>query len=189
MFNKMFLTMGLLIPALLSLLALQGSGSAKPDKQAQGLVTSVVATAGNQVQGSTHLIWGTLGQTQPIGRATSPNFRLEAGFWPTVLGRTVTPVEDLPPLVNDMDQNFPNPFNPSTTIGFSVGQASPVSIAVYNVKGELIRTLLKDNLAEGRYTAIWNGKNDDGMSVASGVYFCRLEIGDFKAVKKMLLLQ
>lgn len=94
-------------------------------------------------------------------------------------------------------QNYPNPFNPATTIRFevpgSVGRgaagAVPVTLAVYDVRGRLVRTLVADRRAPGRYEAAWDGRNDGGRRVSSGIYFYRLAAGDFTRTRKMVLLR
>jgi hypothetical protein len=88
-----------------------------------------------------------------------------------------------------LEQNYPNPFNPSTLIRFSLPKASQVDLQIFNVLGQSVRTLVSENLAAGEHTAVWDGKNDAGLALPSGTYFYRIKAGDFKAVKKMLLLK
>ena len=90
---------------------------------------------------------------------------------------------------NQLAQNYPNPFNPTTTIAFSIAEVSDVKLAIYGVRGELVRTLVDGRRAPNNYRVIWDGKNNAGNFVASGVYFYRLIAGDFKATKKMVLLR
>lgn len=84
-------------------------------------------------------------------------------------------------------QNYPNPFNPETVIRFDLSQAAPVVIKIYNMLGEPIRTLAKATYPAGTHRLLWNGKDEDGHLVASGVYFYQLEAGEFSDVKKMIL--
>lgn len=86
-----------------------------------------------------------------------------------------------------LDQNYPNPFNPSTTIAFDLPQAGPVTLAIYNLLGEKIRTLLNQPLAAGKHQAVWDGKNESGESMPSGVYHYKIEAQNFRAVKKLVL--
>jgi hypothetical protein len=89
-----------------------------------------------------------------------------------------------------LHQNYPNPFNPSTTIGFSVSQSGPAMLEVYDVTGRHVRTLLRGNVAAGQHTVQWDGRDDRGFSVGSGVYFYRLRAGaNSVASRKMLLLK
>jgi len=83
-----------------------------------------------------------------------------------------------------LDQNYPNPFNPSTTINFSLGKATNVKLVVFNLLGQQVATLINEKLPAGAHTAVFKAN-----SMATGVYFYRLEAGSFVDVKKMLLLK
>ncbi|MBN1212068.1 MAG: T9SS type A sorting domain-containing protein [candidate division Zixibacteria bacterium] len=85
--------------------------------------------------------------------------------------------------------NYPNPFNPATTFEYSLPYACEVELNVYNIRGQKVRTLVNQTMSAGRYTAVWHGVNDDGRSVASGVYFYRIRTDDFVATKKMILMK
>jgi flagellar hook assembly protein FlgD len=91
----------------------------------------------------------------------------------------------------ELSQNYPNPFNPETTIGFSVpeGFSEAVELSIFNVMGQRVRTLVKGNLAAGRYAKVWNGRSDTGTRVASGVYFYRITAGSFAQTRKLLLMK
>ncbi len=88
-------------------------------------------------------------------------------------------------------QNYPNPFNPSTMISFNVvDETSPVNMIVFDVRGRVVRRLVKDErLPNGSCTISWNGKNDDGDSIASGIYFVRVINGKYSEAYKMVLLK
>ena len=91
-------------------------------------------------------------------------------------------------------QNYPNPFNPETWIPFKLAQDAPVSISIYNAKGQLIRNLDFGQKAGGMYlskesAAYWNGRNDLGEEVTSGVYFYTLQAGNFTATRRMLIIK
>ncbi len=93
---------------------------------------------------------------------------------------------------NQLLQNFPNPFNPETWIPFQLADTADVTILIHSVKGELIRTLSLGTMSAGVYTtyskaAYWDGSNDNGESVSSGVYFYTIEAGDFSATRKLLV--
>jgi hypothetical protein len=89
-----------------------------------------------------------------------------------------------------LSQNYPNPFNPVTTITFTVRERTPVTLTVYNAAGQRVRTLVSDVRAPGVvHTIEWDGRNDRGRSVASGVYFYRLVTADATQTKKMVLLK
>lgn len=87
-------------------------------------------------------------------------------------------------------QNFPNPFNPETTIKYNVANGGNVSLRIYNVVGQVVKTLVAEQQNAGRYTVRWNGTDDRGLSVSSGIYFYQITAGsDFQDVKKLMLLK
>ncbi len=88
-----------------------------------------------------------------------------------------------------LHQNAPNPFNPATSIRFDLKEKGFVSLRVYDASGRMIRVLARGERAAGRYVEAWDGRDEAGRNVASGVYFCRLEAGTFTSAKKMLLLR
>jgi hypothetical protein len=85
--------------------------------------------------------------------------------------------------------NYPNPFNPITTIKYELPEKAQVSLRVYDVSGKLIRTLIHQETEAGIHKAIWNGKDDNGRKVASGLYFYRFESEDFSETHKMIMLK
>jgi len=101
-------------------------------------------------------------------------------------------VKELPgdmPKVYELSHNYPNPFNPSTTIQYAVPRASSVSLVIYNVLGQHVRTLVDQPQNAGRFTVTWDGRDNSGLGVGSGVYFYRLNAGETSIVKKMLMLK
>ena len=95
----------------------------------------------------------------------------------------------LAPAAFALNQNFPNPFNPETTIGYDLADGSQVRLEIYNIMGQLVNTLVSDHQAAGRYRVVWSGVDAGNRQVASGVYFYRLQTEGFKAVKKLMLLK
>jgi hypothetical protein len=100
------------------------------------------------------------------------------------------------PNVYSLGQNYPNPFNPTTTIPFRVNSSqlmvhSPIhtTLVIYNILGQKVKTLVEDEVLPGIYEIVWDGKNDKGSEVTSGIYFYRLETDGFKQTKKMILLR
>ena len=94
------------------------------------------------------------------------------------------------PEVFSLANNYPNPFNPATTIKYALPQAADVELTVYNVLGQPVRTLVAEHQNAGRYVVEWDATNDNGHSLSSGMYFYRLQAdGDFLETKKMLLLK
>jgi hypothetical protein len=86
-------------------------------------------------------------------------------------------------------RNFPNPFNPVTTIGYSMKEKGVVTLKIYNVAGQLVRTLVDGVKDAGAYKAVWDGKNNGGTPTASGIYFYKMKTAGFSATKKMVLLR
>ena len=93
------------------------------------------------------------------------------------------------PIDYALDQNHPNPFNPFTNISFSIRESQHVHLAVYNILGQLVRTLVDEEMVAGRYERTWNGDDNFGRAVASGIYFYRLNTGKFTQCRKMALLK
>jgi hypothetical protein len=86
-------------------------------------------------------------------------------------------------------QNHPNPFNLETQISFDLPVNSKVSLKIYNLTGQLVRTIIDRDMEAGQHKVVWDGKNQKGETVASGIYFYRLEAGDYVSVKKMGLVK
>ncbi|MCK4297834.1 MAG: T9SS type A sorting domain-containing protein, partial [Candidatus Marinimicrobia bacterium] len=85
--------------------------------------------------------------------------------------------------------NYPNPFNPITTISYELPVESKVTLRIYNTMGGLVRTLVNEEQYAGYKNVIWNGRNESGSKVSSGIYFYRIAAGDFTQVKKMVFLK
>ena len=100
----------------------------------------------------------------------------------------LTPVAVLP-TVFSLAQNFPNPFNPATTISFDLASESEVSLVIYDGTGQVVRQVVQgQTYGAGQYNAHWDGLDNNGNAVASGVYIYKLRAGTFSSMKKMTLL-
>jgi hypothetical protein len=88
-----------------------------------------------------------------------------------------------------LSQNVPNPFNPTTQVSFSLPKAANVNLTIYNVLGQQVKTLVNQEMSAGVQTIEWDGTDNSGRTVASGVYFYRLSADEFQATKKMLMLK
>ena len=88
-----------------------------------------------------------------------------------------------------LEQNYPNPFNPSTTITFSLPKSEFVTLVIYNMRGQMIKTLINSNLINGQHSVSWDGTNQAGEHVVSGTYIYSIKAGSQTASRKMLLLQ
>jgi len=93
------------------------------------------------------------------------------------------------PTVTTLKANYPNPFNPSTTIAFDISKDGHVALDVYNIKGQKVTTLVNDIRSAGSYKVVWNGQDSAGHNVSSGIYFYRMQTEGYSAVKKMLLIK
>jgi hypothetical protein len=97
--------------------------------------------------------------------------------------------DDASVMVNRLYQNEPNPFNPRTTIKFSLAQNGSAKVLIYDVNGRLVKTLVDGNLAAGPHSLTWDGTNDDGKHVGSGVFWAQMKAGSFVSNKKMVILK
>jgi photosystem II stability/assembly factor-like uncharacterized protein len=89
----------------------------------------------------------------------------------------------------DVSQNFPNPFNPITTINYQIPKSSNVELSIYNINGQKVRALVNSWMESGKHNVSWDGKNDKGVKVTSGVYFYYFDAGEFSEVRKMILVK
>lgn len=108
------------------------------------------------------------------------------------LGAMVTSVTGglkTPPAVFALEQNYPNPFNPETTIKYQLPRKSEVKLTIYSILGQEVRTLVIEDKKAGFYQVIWNGRDNAGIPVASGLYFYQLRAGDFIKTRKMIILK
>ncbi|MFQ5584353.1 MAG: T9SS type A sorting domain-containing protein, partial [Calditrichia bacterium] len=102
---------------------------------------------------------------------------------------TLTDKPDLLPAKFELLPNFPNPFNPLTVIRYRLPVSTRVNISIFNTLGQKVLTLIDDKQAAGSYQIIWEGNNSAGESVASGIYFYRMETTQFSMSRKMLLIR
>ena len=113
-------------------------------------------------------------------------------FWSDSMTVTITGIaenESDIPLEYALKQSYPNPFNPTATITYQVPRPSEVRIEVYNTLGQKVRTLLKDHKGPGVYQVIWDGRNNSGVQVGSGVYLYSMVAGDYVQARKMILMR
>lgn len=96
---------------------------------------------------------------------------------------------DVVPEKFEVAQNFPNPFNPSTTIHDALPENASIVLQIYDLHGRLMRTLVNQNQRTGFYTVAWDGKTDEGRTAVSGISFCRMAADDFVKSQKMALLE
>lgn len=143
-------------------------------------ITNNVLTVTKKVSGSTSIT--------VIGTDTFDGSRINH----TVAVNVVSDVEtgEVVPTEFTLSQNYPNPFNPSTTIKFGLPKEAPVTLEIYNVLGVKVRTLIAgETMSAAFHTLVWDGKNDGGVAVPSGVYLYRVHADQFQASKKMTLIK
>lgn len=103
---------------------------------------------------------------------------------------TITDILDSEiPTAYALNNNFPNPFNPSTTISYDLPQKSRVSIIIYDINGQIVKNLVRTEQNAGKYKLSWDGTSDLGNTVSTGIYFLRIVAGDFTKVQKMMMLK
>ncbi len=181
-------------PGLLALLALLlGMVDVSP---ADAFELRRTAFSGGTVEstGGAFLLRGTVGEVGVAGRGTGGSYRLGEGFWPGFfrLLATDAPAQGGGPQIrgeNGLAQSFPNPFRNAATVSFSLAQSTPVRLTVFDVTGRRVATLVDGVRAAGRHEIRWNGNDDSGLAVASGVFFYRLDAASYSATKRMLRLR
>lgn len=168
-----------------------------PDASAFLLEKHAFSGGAVETAGGSYRVRGTVGESGVVGAVGGGSYLLGEGFWP---GHYVTNyVVDAPTVdessasevhyVNGLRQCVPNPFRGSTTISYSVGRPEPVRLDVYNVTGRKVATLAEGPHEPGVYRVTWNGLEDRSAQAASGVYFYRLQIGEWSSTRKLLKLR
>jgi hypothetical protein len=111
-------------------------------------------------------------------------------FWETNFPEELSAQDEaVLPIEFAMHQNYPNPFNPVTSIRYDIPSTSNVRISVYSLLGQKVKTLTNSMHQPGFYSAQWNGTNDMGSAVSSGVYICKINAGNYTSIKKMILMK
>lgn len=102
-----------------------------------------------------------------------------------------TPLEKTSPLPESFElaQNYPNPFNPTTTIRYTLPEASDVELVIINVLGARVRTLVNSSQAAGEYSVVWDGRDQSGSQVSSGIYFYKMVAGGSSQTRKMVMMK
>ena len=116
------------------------------------------------------------------------DFKLIAGDAQYVSEKSNQILDDIPSEFS-LEQNYPNPFNPITNMNFELPRSGRVMLTIYNVRGQVVKTIMNENLSYGYHTATWQGRDNQGRSVASGVYFSELQASGIRKMRKMILLK
>jgi hypothetical protein len=131
------------------------------------------------------------GSNYDVGQVEIDNINI-AGFAGDLIDFVSrTPISDVKLIPSDfsLQQNFPNPFNPSTEIRFDLPEEGQVELSVFNMQGQKVRTLESGIMTPGYHAVIWNGTNNNGSRVSTGMYFYSIQTNKFQAVRKMLFLK
>ncbi len=136
------------------------------------------------------LVFQASQQPGEIGTVSIETFRINNSIEMSAESevRIISKEKPLPVSFN-LKQNYPNPFNPTTQISFDLPKPCDVKLVIYNALGQQIRTLFNGEKEAGTHHIVWDGKNEVGESVSSGVYFYEIHAGDFRQVRKMLLVR
>jgi hypothetical protein len=124
--------------------------------------------------------------------AIDPNFYAIWDYDADTLNTELTGLEDnLAQIIKSiqLEQNYPNPFNPSTAITFELPKAQEVELKIFNSLGQEVASLVSGRQRQGTHMVFWNGLNQQGQPVASGIYFYRLKTDNFTQTRKMLLVR
>jgi hypothetical protein len=133
-----------------------------------GSITYTPALAGPATPDSCNTFWG-------YGFQEDPNAKVG--------------VNQTRPLVFELQQNFPNPFNPTTTIEYALPKPVKVELRVFNILGQVVKTLVDEEKEAGYYQVVWDGKDQSGQSVSSGVYLYQIKAGEFIETKEMQFIK
>lgn len=148
------------------------------------------------VAGGGRRLAGTVGEAGVVGQVKGSAVVLLEGFWHPGLGYVSAvapdpqdPAADGMTFANALALNHPNPFSGGTLIAFSVARATTVTLDVHDLAGRRVRRLVGTTLAPGRHDARWDGRDDRGAALASGLYYARLTIDDWTATRRLLLVR
>ena len=146
-----------------------------------------------------HTVVDAMGQSSPVGTASNTNYIGYSGFLGDgmVIPTAVDEIDNsVIPIAFKLCQNYPNPFNPETSIEYHLPHTSEVALTIYNLQGHAVRRLVNATIPVGCHTVHWDGRDEAGRLVASGMYFYRIEAKptapahkSWTDVKKMLLMK
>ena len=153
---------------------------------------SVISNGGVVISNGEFTILGTVGQPF-VGVVENSTHVNRVGFWYLTDQTVATEVADDPnislPTEFGLDQNYPNPFNPEPEIPFRIPEGSDVVLKIFNIRGQLVRTLIQADYAPGFHSIRWDGKDNFGNVISSGTYIYHFKAGTFTQVKKMSLIR
>lgn len=127
-------------------------------------------------------------QSAQVFQARDLDFTQNELYYSISFNKTGTQTE-MTPTISCLEGNYPNPFNPTTTIKYNIAQKEHIKLQIFNVKGQMINELINDEIEAGFHKVVWNGDDHLGNQVASGVYFYKLETSSHSEMRKMLLMK
>ena len=129
--------------------------------------------------------------TSFIGNAPEGEFwiRYKETIWQLIPTPTLIESDESTPSEFSITGNYPNPFNPTTTIEFTIPETGFINLSIYNITGQKIRELVSDTMTAGTHSIVWDGRDGNGMMVSSGIYLSRLVSGGNVTVGRMLLMK
>jgi hypothetical protein len=146
--------------------------------------------------GGSYRLAGTIGEAGVVGQTAGGSYVLTEGFWRPGLGYVSAvgpdpqdPAADGAVFANALAPNHPNPFSGGTTLSFSVARNSEVSLEIFDLAGRRVRRLVATTMPAGRHAMHWDGRDERGAPAASGLYHARLNVGDWSATKRMLMVR
>ena len=174
------------------------TASVPRDTHACALTKATISGGAAAASGGSFRMGATIGEAGVVGETSGEEFRLLEGFWHPGIGVPAT-VEMIPvdPTnsgealhhENGLAANLPNPFRETTRFSFSVARISPLLLVIYDVGGRRVRTLVSGTFPAGRHQATWDGLDDEGSALASGVYFARLVVGPWNSTRLVLRMR
>jgi hypothetical protein len=142
--------------------------------------------------GGSYILRGTVGEAGGIvNRIGGGSFLMSQGFWFTPGGVIVSAEESLPvtPLVHAMAHAAPNPFRSGTVISYAVADDNPVRLQLFDVSGRRVRMLVDAPTTAGFHQVAWDGRDEQGRALSSGIYYARIQIGRWSETRKVLKLR
>jgi hypothetical protein len=157
---------------------------------AEAFILQKTAFSGGAVRssGGSYSIQATVAEAGVVGSSAGGSFQLVEGFWIPFPGILPVEIPDRPtPRVHALQAAYPNPFRGRTSIPYAVAEATEVDMVLYDVAGRRVRTLIEESHAPGWFLATWDGRDDGGRTLGSGVYYLSVRIGDLAENRKLLL--
>ena len=160
-----------------------GTAFLVPVQNIAGIMTALAQATGEYIADFSWSVWADDGFDQVEASNGPRTITVDVGWY---LGADD---EAAIPGVFALHQNYPNPFNPVTTIRYDVPEQSHVTMDIYNLLGQRVATLVNGIQEPGYHAIMWNGTNMHGAAMSSGMYFYHIQAGDFRAVKKLILVK